>query len=137
TGGTVKRYYHLHPPLLRKWGMKNKLKLGEWFTPMFGLLSRMKAIRGTALDVFNATAHRRWERRLIGWDRSPIHAVLGQLTAENHATAVAIAALPDGIRGYEDIKERTIRQTEAKLAGLLKTFNEKSSQPVAPVPMAA
>jgi hypothetical protein len=50
---------------------------------------------------------------------------------------VAITALPDAIRGYEEIKERTIRQTEAKLAELLKTFNAKSSRPVAPVPMAA
>jgi indolepyruvate ferredoxin oxidoreductase len=87
--------------------------------------------------VFNATPHRRWERRLIGWYRSQIDAVLPQLTADNHETAVAIAALPDGIRGYEDVKERSIRQTEAKLAELLKTFNAKSARPVAPVPMAA
>jgi len=137
TGGAVKRYYPLHPPLFRQWGLKNKVRLGEWFTPMFRMLHAMKRLRGTPLDVFNATAHRRWERRLIGWYRSQIDAVLSQLTAENHETAVAIAALPDGIRGYEDIKERSIRQTEAKLAALLKTFNTKSSQPVAPVTMAA
>jgi indolepyruvate ferredoxin oxidoreductase len=137
TGGTVRRYYHLHPPLLRKLGMKNKLRLGEWFTLMFRLLYALKVIRGTPLDVFNATTHRRWERSLAGWYRSQIDALLPSLTAENYETACAIAALPDGIRGYEEIKERSIRQTEARLATLLKAFNEKSTRPVAPISMAA
>ena len=35
--GPLKRYYHLHPPLLRAMGMRNKLRLGEWFTPALRL----------------------------------------------------------------------------------------------------
>jgi indolepyruvate ferredoxin oxidoreductase len=94
-------------------------------------------VRGTALDVFGASAHRRWERRLIGWYRSQVEALLPHLTADNHATAVAIAELPDGIRGYESIKERNIRAAEAKLAQLLEAFNQKSAQRVAAVSSAA
>jgi indolepyruvate ferredoxin oxidoreductase len=137
TGGRVKRYYHLHPPLLRRFGMKNKLRLGTWFTPALRLLYALKGVRGTPLDVFGATSHRRRERRLADWYRSQINAILPQVTGDNHETAVAIANLPDFIRGYEEVKERSIRQTEAKLAELLKTFNAKSARPVAPVPIAA
>jgi indolepyruvate ferredoxin oxidoreductase len=135
--GPLKRYYVLHPPFMRRLGLKDKIRLGEWFTPVFRLLYALRRVRGTALDVFGASAHRRWERRLAGWYRAQIAALLPQLSAENHATAVAIAALPDGIRGYEDIKERTIRQAEAKLAELLKQFNQASAKPVAAVSSAA
>jgi indolepyruvate ferredoxin oxidoreductase len=129
--GKLKRYVHLHPPLLRRLGLKDKLKLGEWFMPAFRLLYAMRRVRGVpVLDLFSASAHRRWERRLIGWYTGQVEALLPVLTAENHAAAVAIARLPDHIRGYEAIKERTIRETEAKLAPLLAQFNEKSSRPV-------
>jgi indolepyruvate ferredoxin oxidoreductase len=128
--GKLKRYVHLHPPLLRKMGMANKLKLGEWFMPAFGVLYAMRRLRGSALDFFGASAHRRWERRLVGWYTSQIDALLPHLTPDTHATAVAIARLPDHIRGYESIKERTIHETEAKLAVLLEQFNAKSAQQV-------
>ena len=128
--GRLRRFVHLHPPLLKALGLKNKLKLGEWFMPAFRLLYALRGVRGTALDLFGASAHRRWERRLVGWYTSQIDALLPQLSAENHATAVAIARLPDHIRGYDSVKEQTIRETEAKLAALLEQFNQKSAQRV-------
>ncbi|HUJ75194.1 MAG TPA: indolepyruvate ferredoxin oxidoreductase family protein [bacterium] len=128
--GPVKRYYHLHPPFLRRLGLQSKIRLGEWFTPVFRVLYGMRRVRGTPLDFFCANPHRRWERRLIAWYRAQIDALLPQLTPENHAVAVAVGKLPDGIRGYEAIKERTIHETEAQLATLLEQFNGNSAQRV-------
>jgi indolepyruvate ferredoxin oxidoreductase len=114
--------YHLHPPLLRHFGVKNKLKLGPAFRPMLLLLKRMKVLRGTALDVFGRMPHRRQERALIGWYRELMEQVMADLTRENLPQALEIAALPDQIRGYEGIKEQSIervrREAAAKLAQL-------------------
>ncbi|MFN7935496.1 MAG: indolepyruvate ferredoxin oxidoreductase family protein [Bryobacteraceae bacterium] len=104
--------YNLHPPLLRRFGYTKKLALGEWFRTPLRLLAGLRWLRGTPLDVFGMTAHRRLERSLIGWYRSTMEQVLSQLTAENEALALEIAALPDQIRGYEGIKEASIERVK-------------------------
>jgi len=114
--------YNLHPPLLRRFGVHKKLKLGPWFRTPLLVLKRLKGLRGTPLDVFGYVAHRRLERSLIPWYRELIEQVLANLTPENLGQALEIAALPDQIRGYEKIKEQNIakvqRQAEEKLAAL-------------------
>ena len=123
--GAVKRYYHFHPPLLRAMGMKNKLKLGSWFTPALKLLAAMKGLRGSALDLFGKAAIRREERGLIGWYREMVESLLPGLNHDNHGLAVEIAALPDGIRGYESVKERMIAETKAEAVRLLEMYRRK------------
>ncbi len=129
--GPLKRYYHLHPPLLRAMGLKGKLKLGEWFTPALRLLASMKRLRGTALDPFGRAHIRREERRLIGWYRETIDALLPALTHENHGLAVQIAAIPDEIRGYEAIKERMIGEVVTKLAELQQAYRDPRTSKLA------
>lgn len=123
--GAIKRYYHFHPPLLRAMGMKKKLRLGGWFTPALRLLAAMKRLRGTALDIFGKAAIRRQERRLIGWYRDMVQSLLPELSHDNHPLAVEIAALPDGIRGYESIKERMIAETEEEASRLMEIYRLK------------
>ncbi|MDQ6706288.1 MAG: 2-oxoacid:acceptor oxidoreductase family protein, partial [Acidobacteriota bacterium] len=112
--------YNLHPPLLRAFGWKKKLKLGPWFRGPLTVLARMKGLRGSALDLFGYAAHRREERALIDWYRDLIERVLAALTDENLTLAMELAALPDQIRGYEDVKQANIARVkslaEAKLA---------------------
>jgi len=104
----VKLQYHLHPPLLRALGLQRKLKLGRWFDGAFRALARMKSLRGTALDPFGHAAVRRVERALPGEYRALIDGVLAGLSPVGYETAVALAKLPDMIRGYEDIKLRNV-----------------------------
>ena len=87
--------------------------------PAFALLHALRGVRGTPLDVFGQSAHRRLERRLIGWYARLLGQALAQLTPANHAAVVAIATLPDGIRGYEQIKEANVAQVRARAATLL------------------
>ena len=104
--------YNLHPPLLRRFGVNKKLKLGAWFRTPLMMLKSMKGLRGTALDLFGYAAHRRLERSLIHWYRELIEQVLANLTPANLPQALEIAALPDQIRGYEKIKEQNIAKVK-------------------------
>jgi indolepyruvate ferredoxin oxidoreductase len=121
-GDGARYQYRLHPPVLRALGVKHKVSLGPWFRPAFATLVAMRRLRGTALDPFGYTEVRRTERALITEYREVIDQVLAGLTAGNHDLAVEIAALPDMIRGYEDIKLATVRAYHEKLAELRAEF---------------
>jgi len=116
--GGVKLAYNLHPPLLRALGVKQKIKLGPWFGTVFGVLARMKMLRGTPLDPFGYAAVRRVERQLPGEYRSLIEKVLAGLSPESYERAVKLAELPDVIRGYEDIKLRNVQQFRDEVRAL-------------------
>ncbi len=107
--------YNLHPPLLRNFGVKQKMKLGPWFGTPLRILASMKSLRGGALDIFGYNSHRRAERALIVWYRDLIGTVMARLNEGNVAKALEIASLPDQIRGYERIKEDSIERVK-KLA---------------------
>jgi indolepyruvate ferredoxin oxidoreductase len=108
--------------VLRALGVKHKVSLGPWFRPAFATLVAMRRLRGTALDPFGYTEVRRTERALITEYREVVDHLLAGLTAGNHDLAVEIAALPDMIRGYEDIKLATVRAYHEKLAELRAEF---------------
>ncbi len=108
--GPIRLSWHLHPPFLRALGLRKKLRLGMWFAPAFKALRAMKGLRGSSLDVFGYAPVRRVERQLIGEYRGLIEGVLAKLTPANHDVAVAIAQLPDEIRGYEQIKLDSVKR---------------------------
>jgi indolepyruvate ferredoxin oxidoreductase len=91
------------------------------------VLSALRFLRGTPFDVFGWTAHRRRERALIGAYERVVEELLEEITPESHALAAEIARLPEGIRGFDLIKERSIQETEHKQAELLQAFRLQSS----------
>jgi indolepyruvate ferredoxin oxidoreductase len=126
-GPAARVTWRLHPPLLRALGLKRKLALGEWFAPAFRVLRALRPLRGTALDVFGYAAVRRAERALVDEYRALVEAALARLTPATHDRAVEIAALPDEIRGYEDIKLKSIarfRERAAALASALRAHGD-------------
>jgi indolepyruvate ferredoxin oxidoreductase len=112
-GADARVHYHLHPPFLRTLGWKKKIKLGKWFDIGYQILMRAKVLRGTRLDPFGYTAIRQIERALIGEYRSLIEHALAGLSPATYTRAVRLAALPDMIRGYEDIKLRNVERFRA------------------------
>jgi indolepyruvate ferredoxin oxidoreductase len=118
-GPGAKEYYLLHPPLLRALGRKDKLRLGPWFRPAFVVLRMMKPLRGTAFDPFGYTRVRRTERELVGEYRAMIEGALATLSEETYARSVELAALPDMIRGYEEIKLASVEQYRARVQDLI------------------
>jgi indolepyruvate ferredoxin oxidoreductase len=108
--------YRLHPPLLRALGMKRKLRLGPWFRPVLVVLYRARRLRGTPFDPFGHTEVRRAERALIGEYRAMVERSITMLRPDTVDAVAALAALPDMIRGYEQIKLASIAEYRAAVA---------------------
>jgi indolepyruvate ferredoxin oxidoreductase len=120
--GDYKLNYHLAPPLLAKKNTQGELvkrPYGPWMLRAFGVLAKLKGLRGTAFDVFGHTAERKMERALIGEYRASIEELLRGLNASNHALAVEIARIPEEIRGYGHVKERHLATARPKWESLM------------------
>jgi len=118
--------YHLHPPLLRFFGLKRKLALGPWVKPLLRLTARLKFLRGTPFDPFGRTASRRLERELVAWYRDWVQAVLEELHSENHEAALEVLRAPESIRGYEGVREASVAETRSRVQELLKTLSRRA-----------
>ena len=132
--GNLKLEFHLAPPLLGKkdaQGNPAKITFGPWMLTAFAGLAKLKVLRGTALDIFGYSSERKTERRLVGEYEGMIDYVAARLTADNHALAVALAALPEKIRGFGHVKERHLKVALAEQAALLEKFNTPQPKPLA------
>jgi indolepyruvate ferredoxin oxidoreductase len=116
--GGVRIQYNLHPPMLRALGWQRKIKLGTWFDGAFRVLVAMRRLRGTALDPFGRAEVRRIERALVGEYRALVDKTLTDLGPETYERAVKLAALPDVIRGYEDVKLRNVKKFREEVRAL-------------------
>ncbi|ADG78402.1 Pyruvate/ketoisovalerate oxidoreductase OS=Tsukamurella paurometabola (strain ATCC 8368 / DSM/ CCUG 35730 / CIP 100753 / JCM 10117 / KCTC 9821 / NBRC 16120/ NCIMB 702349 / NCTC 13040) OX=521096 GN=Tpau_1784 PE=4 SV=1 [Tsukamurella paurometabola] len=126
-GADAKKAIRLHPPTLREMGLKNKLALGEWVNPGMKTLATMKRLRGTKLDPFGMTAMRRMERTLIAEYRALIGLMIaavegGRVTDEQREQVIALAELPDMVRGYEGVKTANVEKYRAAVQNQLETL---------------
>ncbi len=132
--GDYKLVHHLAPPLLGKTNAQGepvKQAFGPWVRTAFGVLARLKGLRGGALDVFGKTEERRTERALIGEYRDTIAELLRTLNAGNLAQAVEIARLPEDIRGYGHVKARHLAAVRPRWATLMQAWRQPAAQKVA------
>ncbi|MGB5758890.1 MAG: indolepyruvate ferredoxin oxidoreductase family protein [Acidimicrobiales bacterium] len=118
-GSDAKITYKLHPPTIRQFGYESKIGLGKSAEVAFAGLARMKKLRGTSMDPFGRTRHRKLERELIGEYEAMIDRVTASLSPESYDHAVEVAELPDIIRGYEGIKEANIAEFRSRAQQLL------------------
>ena len=110
--------FHLHPPILRRLGMKRKLPMGRPYELAFHLLHHMKRLRGTPFDVFGLDPDRRLERGLIvEYER-----LIGESLRSGlpYDTLVDLASSVMAVKGYAEIKERSVaawRERAVELTG--------------------
>jgi indolepyruvate ferredoxin oxidoreductase len=103
----------------RKW------EIPFWLAgPAFRMLAPMKRLRGTRLDVFGATEHRRKERGRIAEYERTMAGLLDGLDDRNYEIAVRIASVPDAIRGYDSVKDRSAAAARETERELLREFRE-------------
>jgi indolepyruvate ferredoxin oxidoreductase len=126
--GNYKLKFHMAPPLLAKrdenTGHLIKQEFGPWMMSAFGLLARLRFLRGTAFDIFGYSAERKRERQLIADYEATIDEVLGKLTHDNHELAIAIASIPEHIRGYGHVKDEHLEKAKVEEQALLRAFND-------------
>ncbi len=115
SGGNLK--VQLAPPIFGgidpATGRPKKRSFGPWIFTAFGLLAKMKGLRGTKLDVFGYSAERREERADIAAYEAEVDRLIAGLTDSNASMAIAIAKLPMDVRGFGPVKAAQ-RDTVAK-----------------------
>ena len=132
--GDYKLVHHLAPPMIAKTNDKGELlkrPFGPWMRSAFGVLAKMKGLRGTALDVFGRTEERKTERALITQYQACIDELLQTLNADNRALAAEIARIPEEIRGYGHVKERHLRAARPKWDALMQRWRAAGVQKAA------
>ena len=126
--GDYKLEFHLAPPLFAErdpqTGHLKKRAYGPWMMAAFRTLAGLKRLRGTALDMFGRTGERRMERRLIADYEALLAEILETLSPDNHHLAVALASLPDKVRGYGHVKEANVATAKVEEAELLAAFHK-------------
>ena len=103
-------------------GLPKKMTFGAWMLPMFGVLARMRFLRGTAFDFFGRTYERKMERQLIETYEATVTDLAENLNSYNYSIALQIAQLPEKIRGYGHVKEESVELANEKLTELLSRF---------------
>jgi len=108
--------FHLAPPLLSRMdpntGRPQKIEFGPSIMPLFRVLASLKKLRGTPLDIFGYGAERRRERALIATYEGGLDLIAAKLSADNYPCAIALASLPDMVRGFGPVKMKAIDRFE-------------------------
>ncbi len=102
---------------IKKWLIPMRLML-----PAFKAMAALKFLRGTTLDPFGWTKHRRNERAEIARYERTLEEVLDALTRENLPVAIELAGLPEQVRGFDTVKDRHLEQAREKETELLAAF---------------
>jgi indolepyruvate ferredoxin oxidoreductase len=130
--GDYKLKFHLAPPLFARRdpdsGELLKQEFGPWMMTAFRVLAGFKFLRGTKLDIFGYSAERRQERQLIADYEKTVDELVSGLTSQNHEIAVAIAAIPEHIRGYGHVKDQHIEKAKDEEAALLRAFRDPNAE---------
>jgi indolepyruvate ferredoxin oxidoreductase len=102
--------------------------------PLFKLLAKMRGLRGTPFDIFGYSEDRRLERDLIAGYEKDVAFVLSVLSPATLDTAVELLSLPDRIRGYGPVKQKSVQDARARYTQLAKDL---ANPPPAPRQIAA
>ncbi|QNH03075.1 indolepyruvate ferredoxin oxidoreductase family protein [Pseudomonas sediminis] len=120
--GDYQLQFHLAPSWLSKpdavTGQPRKRSFGPWMLKAFGVLARFKFLRGSVLDPFGHSAERRLERELIEEYEANVAYLLAELNADNYRTAVALAEIPEQVRGYGHVKEAALAKAREQASQL-------------------
>jgi indolepyruvate ferredoxin oxidoreductase len=134
--GPYRLRIHLSPQFLPRWLAPRDPETGrarKWSIPAplafagFRALSALRFLRGTPLDPFGWTRHRRLERRLVADYEAVVEELLGGLAPGNRALAAEIAALPEQVRGFDSVKEQSLAAVCEKQRELLAAFRRSQA----------
>ena len=99
-------------------GRMRKREVGPWMLRAMGLLQRLRWTRGSWLDPFRNTSERRLAQELLAQYEADLNLILEKAGRSSVEQAVALAALPEHIRGYGHVREAHARRVEPQRADL-------------------
>jgi indolepyruvate ferredoxin oxidoreductase len=104
-----------------------KIRFGPWLLPAMKALADLKFLRGTPFDPFGFSAERRQEKQLIADYEATMDMLLGTPDHSRMDTAIGLASVPEIIRGYGPVKDRSVGEARAKHAALLAQFRSQNT----------
>jgi indolepyruvate ferredoxin oxidoreductase len=124
-GGKL-RFWLAAPMIAKKdaHGHFEKKHFGPWMMLGFKLLAKFKGLRGTRFDFFGYTEERQHERKLRDDYLAGLERIAAELSGKNLDLAVAIARVPDDIRGFGHVKDAALQAAKVKEAELWKGWPE-------------
>lgn len=125
--------FHLAPPILGRTGADGKPKkssFGPWMMGAFRVLSRLKGLRGTALDVFGYSDERRMEKALLAQYEGDLDTIAAALDKRRIEAAAALASVPSIIRGYGHVKRANADRASVERATLLRRLADADHAPL-------
>jgi indolepyruvate ferredoxin oxidoreductase len=130
--GDYRIEFNLAPPILsrpdRRTGRPGKIRFGPWMMGVFRMLSALRALRGTAFDIFGYSRERRAEKRMIDDYLADVELVIRSLNTGNHKLAMELLEWPETVRGFGDIKLAALEEAHTRRAALRSELESPSSQ---------
>ena len=102
-------------------GKVKKRELGPWIMRAFKVMAALRGLRGSWLDPFRNNAERRLDARLLARYEQDLAALLAAPHARSLDTTIALAALPQKIRGYGHVREASAATADEERRKLLGT----------------
>ena len=125
--------FHFAPPLFARkdseTGQLQKRRYGPWMWKAMEMLAKLKFLRATPFDPFRFSEDRKLDRLWLKDYENLIEHILQNLSSSNFETAIALAELPEQIRGFGHIRERYANFAKMRKQNLLDQFNGKYQQP--------
>ncbi|HTI87039.1 MAG TPA: indolepyruvate ferredoxin oxidoreductase family protein [Alphaproteobacteria bacterium] len=118
--------YHLTLP-----GASHKVTLGRWAYLPLKLLASARKLRGTAFDPFRFRRVRVLERALVTEYEEGVTRALDALSPTTHDIVLRLARLPDAIRGFGEVKERSAAAARLRRIELLSALAPVGASSVA------
>ncbi len=119
-GGKTKVW--LAPPIFSPkddQGHPRKIAFGGWMLDYgFPVLARLKGLRGTAFDLFGYSEERAMERKLLADYETGLDRLLTGVSETRMPIALAIAQIPQQIRGFGHVKDASVVTAKAEEAKL-------------------
>ncbi len=130
----AKPTFHFAPPLFARKdanGRPKKIAVGPWILPLLRAVAAMKRLRGGFFDPFRHSRDRRLERRLLARFEADFETIAATLCPGNFGAALALARLPDTIKGFGPVKEAAAGRALAEREDLIKALLARSGTPAA------
>jgi len=126
--------FHFSPPVFARTdpvsGRPKKYAFGAWIVPVLRVLAKLRVLRGGRFDIFGHTAERRMERRLLREYEALLDRIEAELTADRLSVAIALAELPQSIRGFGPVKRSAAERADTRRRKLLADWDGRLGQEV-------
>jgi indolepyruvate ferredoxin oxidoreductase len=132
--GDYRISFNLAPPMLPgkdSSGRPKKRAFGPWILPVFGLLARLKGLRGTWADPFGYSQDRKTERALIALFEADLSLVESLGAGAQGPEVAELLALPQAIRGYGPVKEAAFEAALLRRGQLRDAITKNASAKIA------